>query len=73
MVQFRDESNFFLLHKVGDEIFVNEDRAARLVKGGICEVADPPVAQPAAEPAKQEKEDAPSQPIKRQSRKRKSL
>lgn len=72
LVSFRDESNFFLLHKVGDEITVSDDRAARLVKGGICEEVVPPIAQPVAEPAEQVEEKAPSQPTKRQYRKRKS-
>ena len=61
LVSFRDENNFFLLHKTGDVIFVEENRASRLVKGGLCEVIEEPKVHraPASVPAEEKKEELP--------------
>ncbi|MBQ9546760.1 MAG: hypothetical protein IJU90_05690 [Bacteroidales bacterium] len=35
--QFRDVRNFFTIHQEGDTITVDDERATRLVEGGLCE------------------------------------
>ena len=77
LAPFRDERNFFLLHKVGDELKVSDtDRVARLVKGGLCEVVDTPQAKAIGTQENKSgtlsADEQPEQPVKRQYRKRKA-